>query len=168
MEVEQMSRPLTPYFVFLKDLRKGGKTVGNKEGAKLWSKLSKKEKKAYESEYKKKVEEYEKFLEAQGFKPRRASLTYGEKLSPLKETVPDHIRPKRVRIVCGDSRDVLPSKREVYRGLGKVVEAFIGEVGKAIEGERRQNWEPKITHDTVYKAVTGIKMFDKINGKIGE
>eukprot|EP00826_Nyctotherus_ovalis_P022817 TRINITY_DN1761_c0_g1_i12.p1 TRINITY_DN1761_c0_g1~~TRINITY_DN1761_c0_g1_i12.p1 ORF type:complete len:215 (-),score=74.50 TRINITY_DN1761_c0_g1_i12:153-797(-) len=167
MEAEQMSRPLTPFFVFLQELRKKGKIVNSKEASKQWGNLSKKERGAYDSEYRKKVEEYEKFLESQGFKPRRVSQPCDVKLTPIGKCAPSHIRAKRVRTVCGSSREVLPSTKQVYRGLGKVLEAFIEEVGKVIEDERRKEWEPIITCETVYKAITNIKMFDKINGKLG-
>ena len=38
------------------------------------------------------------------------------------------------------------------------------DIGKAIEDERRKNWEPIISIDTVYKAIVSNKKFDKITG----
>eukprot|EP00826_Nyctotherus_ovalis_P021156 TRINITY_DN1677_c0_g1_i2.p1 TRINITY_DN1677_c0_g1~~TRINITY_DN1677_c0_g1_i2.p1 ORF type:complete len:209 (-),score=73.67 TRINITY_DN1677_c0_g1_i2:185-811(-) len=164
MKIEQKSRPVTPYFVFLKEQRAKGKTIGHKEGGRLWANLSKKEKHAYESEYRKKVDDYERYLAAHGFKPRTASSNCGEKFTPLGKTEPDRIRAKRVHIVCGSSREVLPCTKDVYRGLGRVVEVFIDSIGKEIEDERRKNWEPIINTEMVYKAAANVKMFDKING----
>ncbi len=40
------------------------------------------------------------------------------------------------------------------------------DIGKSIEDERKKNWEPSVTIDTVYRAVASIKKLDKITGMI--
>ncbi len=93
----------------------------------MWSELSRSEKEPYEAEYKKKADAYEKYMEEQGFKPRKASRNaalYEEKLSPMGKGVPDHIRAKRIRLVCSNAPKILPMKKAVYAGLGKVLVIF--------------------------------------------
>ena len=113
---------MTPFFAFLKKMRETQPGLNSKDGGQLWTALSRKERDVYESEYREKAAEHEKYMLDQGFKPRKASrVSYEEKLSPLGKGVPDHIRPKRLRIVCSSERDVLPMAKGVYGGLGKVM-----------------------------------------------
>ena len=164
MDADQMKRPMTPFFVFLKEKRKDINGLTSKEGGKLWAKLSSKEKGVYESQYREKKEEYEKYMESQGFKTRRASTTHKEKFSPMGKGIPDHIRSKRIRIACDNTKNVLPCSKAVYKGLSRALEIFIEGIGKSIERERKENWESVISIDLVCQAVTNDKTYNKITG----
>ena len=160
----QMSRPITPYFAFLKEKREKG-PVTTKEGGKLWAKLTSKEKERYISDYRKKADEYEKYMLSQGFNPVATTSARGPKLSPIGKGIPDHVRSKRVRVVCSKTGGILPASKSVYKGLGKTLGVFIEHIGKAIENQRKKRWESIMTIDLVYKAITESKEFDKITSK---
>ena len=107
-----MARPLTPYFLFCEDMRKGGKTIPAKDMSKKWKKMKKDEKEKYLDEYNKAKSKYDKFVEeVYGVKPNEKE----EKPKPSKYA------PYKIRAITGQDEKILPMRNECYAALCKVM-----------------------------------------------
>ena len=117
-------KPLQPFFAFIQKEREKGNMIGGKEAGRQWNNLPEKEKQPYISEFRKRMMEFEKYLEeVEGIKPRPQAIKYAEKLSPMGKSGPrpDHFRAKRIRAVCGSTRTILPMSKHTYKALGRVL-----------------------------------------------
>merc|ERR1712194_210530 len=107
---DKLKKPMTAYFMWLNDNReritamvggKGGPEV-TKKGSELWKTLAENEMATYESQAKKKREEYDAYIATpdgaaalKAYKEATAAVAYKEKDAIVTEEVPAVAAPKR-------------------------------------------------------------------------
>lgn len=149
-------KPLTAFFMFCKKIRDKGDKISGKEAGKAWSNLSDKERKVYEDEYKKQKDVYDKYLEEVEGIPRRSSSKKNEK--------PTCFNPSRIRAVCGKKKEIKDMSHQTSKALGKVLEAFMTDLGKATNGELRSRDKKTVTVEILLAAVEGSQKCNFLKG----
>ena len=148
MEKEAPKRPLTPFFMFREKEKEKGVSLAGAEAGERWRKMNEEDKKPYIDSYKKAREKYDEYLQMQGVPPRTSSK---------KKDKPTKYRTTRVRTIFGKSKEPKGAEAKIYKGLSKVVEAFVMELGKAISAELKSEERRLVNVDVVAAALEGPK-----------
>ena len=148
MEKGAPRRPLTPFFMFREKEKEKGHSMSGGDAGERWRSMSDKEKQPYLDAYKEAREKYDQYLEDQGI-PLRTSSRKKEK--------PTKYRAVRIRALCGKSKEAKGAEPKVYKGLAKIAEAFIMDLGKAVEEEMKSEERRTVTVDVMAKALEGAK-----------
>ena len=141
-------RPLTPFFMFREKEKDKGKSMSGTDAGEKWRSMSDKEKEPYLEAYRKAREKYDQYLEDQGM-PSRTSSKKKEKITKYRSV--------KIRTVCGKSKEAKGAEPKVYKGLAKVAEAFIMDLGKAVSDEMKSEERRTVTVDLMAKALEGVK-----------
>eukprot|EP01022_Parablepharisma_sp_SALTPOND_P006368 TRINITY_DN1259_c0_g1_i1.p2 TRINITY_DN1259_c0_g1~~TRINITY_DN1259_c0_g1_i1.p2 ORF type:complete len:246 (+),score=50.63 TRINITY_DN1259_c0_g1_i1:3922-4659(+) len=144
MEKAPPRRPLTPFFMFREKEKEKGNSMAGVEAGEQWRSMSDSQKKPYVDAYKKAREKYDRYLEEQGMPPRTSSK---------KKEKPTKFRTTRVRTICGKSKEPKGADQKVYKGLAKVAEAFIMDLGKTIGEELKAEERRTVTVDMMARAL---------------
>lgn len=141
-------RPLTPFFMFREKEKEKGNPMAGAEAGERWRSMKESEKKPYLESYKKARAKYDQYLEEQGI-PARTSSKKKEKPTKYKTT--------RIRTICGKSKEPKGADPKVYKGLAKVAQAFIMDLGKAVSEEMKSEERRTVTVDMMAKALEDPK-----------
>lgn len=122
-------RPLTAYFLFVKEKRDSQAHLNHKELSNAWKNLPAEEKSKYISEYQQKQKEFVKYMVSQGFLSMDPEYKKNNKFSPIKDTVPDHVRRQLVKQLLANQPGVKIIRKHLYKGFSKIA-VFFKEVNK--------------------------------------
>ena len=141
-------RPLTPFFMFREKEKEKGHSMSGGDAGEKWRSMSDKEKQPFIDAYKEAREKYDQYLEDQGIPPKSSSK---------RKEKPTKYRSVKIRAICGKSKDAKAAEPKVYKGLAKLAEAFIMDLGKAVEEEMKSEERRTVTVDLMAKALEGAK-----------
>ncbi len=138
-------RPLTPFFLFRQKEQGKGSKLGRDEAAEKWNDMSDSEKKPYVEEYRDARAKYDQYLEEVEGIPPRTSSRKKEKSSGYSIS--------RMRVVAGKAEGAKEMSQECYKGLAKVVEAFMAKLGGAIADDMKAQDRRVLTVDGLTKVL---------------
>lgn len=104
------AKPLTPFFLFREKEKEKGNSLGGKDAAALWNKLTEEEKEPFYAKYKKNKEAFDEYLAEEGYSPKRSSVKKPK----------DKYLPAKIRGLLGENEEVKEMSSKQYAALGKM------------------------------------------------
>eukprot|EP00826_Nyctotherus_ovalis_P033294 TRINITY_DN2690_c0_g1_i13.p1 TRINITY_DN2690_c0_g1~~TRINITY_DN2690_c0_g1_i13.p1 ORF type:complete len:212 (+),score=64.09 TRINITY_DN2690_c0_g1_i13:178-813(+) len=148
MEREKIpERPLTPFFLYLKEQRANGASVSSREGGEKWNEMTSAQKKPFIDKYNKAREKYDAYLEAEGIPKKRSAS--GKKVTSYNHS--------KISAIMEHNKSHKDMSRAIVKGITKVVEAFVCELADAAADVMRSDGKRTVTVEVLEKALDAKK-----------
>ena len=106
MNIDNPKRPLSPFFLFFKQLRTEGQSLSPESASKLWKELTQEQRQSYIDQY------------------RQAKTLYDEHIKKLrvsKTKVRPAFRMSRIRTLIGSTSEVIAVKACIPQALSRIL-----------------------------------------------
>ena len=140
-------RPLTPFFIFRKELAEKGAPLSAKDCGKKWQAMTKDQRKPYTDAYNKERERYDAYLEAEGI-PKKTSAA-GKKVTSYKVS--------KVTNILEKNKKHKEMSESICRGITKVIEAFVRDLAYTASNVMKSDGKMTVSVEVLQKAMESKK-----------